>query len=108
MKVLISPNYEDEAYDETPLEKSGNAKPTVGMLQSLVGSLLWICRCSRPDVSFAIFRATTKAHAPTMGDWTAVLKLLRYLKYTSKLKLSLKPKSATKEIKIEAYSVADW
>ncbi|OWZ24742.1 Yokozuna [Phytophthora megakarya] len=37
------------------------------MFQSLVGSLLWLVRCARPDIAFAVHRVTRHAHAST-GD----------------------------------------
>ena len=37
-------------------------KPTIRDFQSLVGSLLWISRCSRPDISFAVHKATRRTH----------------------------------------------
>ncbi|KAG3152853.1 hypothetical protein C6341_g16142 [Phytophthora cactorum] len=40
---------------------------TVASFQSLVGSLLWIARCTRSDM-FAVHCATRRAHAPTMTD----------------------------------------
>nr|CCA26260.1 AlNc14C362G11000 [Albugo laibachii Nc14] len=37
--------------------------------QSIVGSLLWLARCTRPDIAYAVHRATRRAHAPTVSDW---------------------------------------
>ena len=33
--------------------------------QSLVGSLLWIARCTRPDIAFTVHKASRQTHAPT-------------------------------------------
>jgi len=46
-----------------------NGEPTIRNFQSLVGSLLWIVRCTRPDISFAVHRATRHTHQPRTTDW---------------------------------------
>ena len=48
-----------------PTRGAGTVKrPTTKSFQSLIGSLLWIARCSRPDILFAVHRATRRIHAP--------------------------------------------
>ena len=37
---------------------STGSGPTVRDFQSLVGSLLWITRCTRPDIAFAVHKVT--------------------------------------------------
>ncbi|GMF36918.1 unnamed protein product [Phytophthora fragariaefolia] len=61
--------------------------PTIAYFQSLVGSLLWIARCTRPDIMFAVHCATRRSHAPTMADWKLAKRIARYLSGTRKLKL---------------------
>ena len=62
--------YQDEDMDETLLKESGlDNEPTIWRFQSLVDSLLWITRCCRPDIGFAVYRVTKKAHALTIHDW---------------------------------------
>ena len=47
-----------------PLKGAGNPKhPTFKLFQSMVGGLLRIARCTRPDIAFAVHRATRRAHA---------------------------------------------
>ncbi|KAG2927782.1 hypothetical protein PC110_g1843 [Phytophthora cactorum] len=42
--------------------------PTVQTFQSLVGSLLWVARCTRPDIAFAVYRVTRHSHASCESD----------------------------------------
>ncbi|POM67425.1 Transposon Polyprotein Reverse transcriptase, partial [Phytophthora palmivora] len=63
--------------------------PTVKDFQSLVGSLLWIARGTRPVVMFAVHRATRRTHAPTLQDWKLAKRIARYLSGTRDLKLQL-------------------
>uniref|UniRef100_A0AAV1ULI8 Reverse transcriptase Ty1/copia-type domain-containing protein n=1 Tax=Peronospora matthiolae TaxID=2874970 RepID=A0AAV1ULI8_9STRA len=42
--------------DLLPRGSGGTAKqPTIATFQSLIGSLLWIARCTRPDIAFAVY-----------------------------------------------------
>ena len=56
--------------DLLPGGSGGTAKqPTIATFQSLIGSLLWIARCTRPDIAFAVHRASRRSHAPRECDW---------------------------------------
>ncbi|KAL7688493.1 hypothetical protein Plhal304r1_c019g0068941 [Plasmopara halstedii] len=55
--------------------------------QSLLGSLLWIAKCTRPDIMFAVHCATRRTHAPTMADWKIAKRFSRYLSDTRLHKL---------------------
>ena len=49
--------------------------PTIKDFHSLVGSLLWLSRCTRRGISFAVHRATRRSHAPTMQDYKLAKRL---------------------------------
>jgi hypothetical protein len=66
-----------------------NGEPTIRNFQSLVGSLLWIARCTRPDISFAVHKATRHTHQPRTTDWKLAKRIARYLKATKTLKLRM-------------------
>ncbi|KAG3156636.1 hypothetical protein PC128_g21833 [Phytophthora cactorum] len=51
-----------------PAAGSGET-PTITKFQSLVGSLLWVARCTRPDIAFAVHKASRRTHCPTIADW---------------------------------------
>uniref|UniRef100_A0AAV1UQN3 Integrase catalytic domain-containing protein n=1 Tax=Peronospora matthiolae TaxID=2874970 RepID=A0AAV1UQN3_9STRA len=88
---------------------SSSGEPTVKSFQSLVGSLLWIARCTRPDVAFAVHKATRQTHAPRLKDWKLAKRIARYLKGTTALKLIMTPvHDASSPITLEAYSDADY
>ena len=77
--------------------------------QSLVGSLLWIARCTRLDIRFAVHLATRQTHNPTEKDWKMAKRVARYLKGTKDLKLCTKTTSSSSDlIKIEIRSDADF
>lgn len=62
----------------------------VRTFQSLVGSLLWRSRCTRPDISYAVHRATRRTHCPTESDWKLAKKIARYLQGSKDLRLRMK------------------
>ena len=74
------------------------------MYQSAVGSLLYLSTRTRPDIAFAVGMCARFSAAPTTQHWTAVKRILRYLKGT--LNLGLVYKSDDNEL--VAYSDADW
>ncbi|OWY96906.1 putative mitochondrial protein [Phytophthora megakarya] len=82
---------------------------TVTTFQSLVGSLLWIARCTRPDIAFAVHKATRRTHAPTVADWKLAKRVLRYLAGTKSLKLRMDGgKSVARPLDVVGYSDADY
>uniref|UniRef100_A0AAV1UMW7 Uncharacterized protein n=1 Tax=Peronospora matthiolae TaxID=2874970 RepID=A0AAV1UMW7_9STRA len=82
---------------------------TINAFQSLVGSLLWVARCSRPDIAFAVHKATRQTHAPRVLDWKLAKRVARYLKGTAMLKLEMAPERTSRDaLRLEAYSDADF
>jgi len=54
--------------------------------RSIVGALQYIT-LTRPDLAFAVNRVCKYLHSPTTAHWTAVKRIIRYLKYSSKVGL---------------------
>ncbi|PKI44367.1 hypothetical protein CRG98_035241, partial [Punica granatum] len=70
----------------------------------VVGSLQYLS-LTRPDIAFSVNKLSQYMHAPTQNHWTAVKRLLRYLKQTIFHGLHIKRQSS---ITLKAYSDADW
>ena len=82
---------------------------TVRNFQSLVDSLLWITRCTRPDIAFAVHKVTRQTYAPRMFDWKLAKRIARYLKGTACLKITMTPAQENcQELQLEAFSDADF
>ena len=72
--------------------------------RSVVGALQYLT-LTRPDISFAVNKVCQFLHAPTTVHWTAVKRILRYVKLTAKLGLKI---SRSSSLLVSAFSDADW
>jgi histone deacetylase 1/2 len=72
--------------------------------RSIVGALQYIT-LTRPDIAFSVNKVCQFLHAPTTVHWTAVKRILRYLKGTLSLGLRLSKSGSTM---VSAFSDADW
>jgi histone deacetylase 1/2 len=86
-------------HEGTPLgpEDSSQYRSIVGALQYLT--------LTRPDLSFSVNKVCQYLHAPTTAHWTAVKRILRYVKNTSQLGITFRKSSSTL---LSAFSDADW
>uniref|UniRef100_A0AAV1V3X7 Reverse transcriptase Ty1/copia-type domain-containing protein n=2 Tax=Peronospora matthiolae TaxID=2874970 RepID=A0AAV1V3X7_9STRA len=102
--------YEIEANDTTLLGTTGaKTGATVRDFQSLVGSLLWVARCTHPDIAFAVHKATCQMHAPRVHVWKMAKRVARYLKSTAAFKIAMKPEyDGDGTMRLEAFSDADY
>ena len=73
--------------------------------RSLIGALLYIAINTRPDVAIATSILGRKVSKPTILDWNEAKRILKYLKSTQDLKLTL---SSCTFGKINCYVDADW
>jgi len=66
-------------------EKLRNRKFDSQTYMQAVGSLLYLAMGTRPDIIFAVSKASRKNNNPTYEDWINVLKIFRYLKGTKNM-----------------------
>lgn len=84
--------------EESPPLKSN------GQYRSLVGALLYIAVCARPDIAASVSILGRCVCAPTEADWVAAKRVVRYLKGTKDWQL----RYGDSEGKLVGYSDADW
>jgi histone deacetylase 1/2 len=72
--------------------------------RSIVGALQYLT-LTRPDLAFSVNKVCQFLHAPTTEHWTAVKRILRYVKDTLKLGITFTKSSSTL---LSAFSDADW
>lgn len=78
--------------------------PITNQFKELVGCLLYLSTCSRPDISHAISVAS-RTSSPTEAHWSALKRILRYLRGT--IDLGIKWKQVKNSLLL-GYSDADY
>uniref|UniRef100_A0A2N9IU69 Integrase catalytic domain-containing protein n=1 Tax=Fagus sylvatica TaxID=28930 RepID=A0A2N9IU69_FAGSY len=101
----------DSKIVDTPIEYNnrlnthdGEPLPDATLYRQLVGSLVYLT-VTRPDISYAIHIVSQFMAAPRSLHYTAVLRILRYLKGTLFHGLHFSSQSS---LTLQAYSDADW
>ena len=78
------------------------------LYQSAVGHLLYLSGWTRPDIAFAVGNVARFCSNPTKEYWTAVKRILRYLKGTTSYGLEYSRNEENDERILSGYSDADW
>jgi len=73
--------------DLVPAKESNEKLP----YRQLIGALLFLAKCSRPDISFAVSKLSQFVTCYDETHWKAAKTILRYLKGTSHLGISYHP-----------------
>ena len=96
---------------DTPIEPSMKLKANetgkiidTERFQRLVGRLIYLSH-TRPDIAFAVSLVSQFMHAPGQDHFTAVYRILRYLKGTPGQGLMFQKRAGTQ---VEVYTDADW
>lgn len=98
---------------KTPMESKVILRPHIDgettIMQApyrrLVGSVMYLMLCTRPEISFSVGVLSKFISSPTSVHWTSAKRLLRFLRGTSKSNLVFR---SAKELNIVAYCDADW
>lgn len=91
----------------TPLESEGTLLDREHCSYSeLIGSLLYLTICTRPDIAWSVGALARFMSAPTKEHWTAALGILRYLSGTRDFGLVYT--GASRDNLLEGYCDADW
>jgi hypothetical protein len=85
------------------LEVEDNLTGTVPY-QEVVGSVLYLTQCTRPDIGFSVNDVSRFNQKHGNSHWTAVKRILRYLKGTANYKFRFE----RSDEEISAYCDSDW
>ena len=104
----MDPEFHISSHDSptTPGEKKALAH-IAEKYQSLIGSLLWVSRCTHPEISAAVTILCRYTHNPSERHLKAAIHVLQYLKYAKKFGL-LYTKSSKEHHLLHAFVDADW
>jgi len=47
--------------------------------KSAIGSLIYLSKCTRPDITFSVNKAARKSEKPTISDWNKIPNIFRYI-----------------------------
>jgi len=72
--------------------------------RSVIGALQYLT-LTRPDLSFTVYKVCQFLHSPTTAHWSAVKRILRYVKGTLTMGLKIRKSNSTL---VSAFSDADW
>ncbi|KAL0445959.1 UNVERIFIED_CONTAM: Retrovirus-related Pol polyprotein from transposon TNT 1-94 [Sesamum latifolium] len=103
-----------KAYDSPPaktpvdlnLHLAKNKGEPEGQIEysRIIGSLMYIMNCTRPDIAYAVNKLSRFTSNPSKDHWKGLIRVLRYLKYTSNYGLHYTRYPAV----LEGYSDANW
>jgi hypothetical protein len=82
----------------------GNALPDATLYRQLVGSLIYLTT-TRPDISHVVHIVSQFMSAPRSTHFSAILRILRYIKGTLHQGLLL---FASSDLVLKGYSNSDW
>ena len=94
----------------TPYDPSGTLIKNVGDSVSqteyakVLGSLMFLMNCTRPDIAFAVSRLSRYTHNPSTQHWVALRRVLRYLGGTMKWGLNF----VGHPLVLEGFCDANW
>lgn len=63
--------------------KQNEPRADISLYQRAIGSLMYLQRGTRPDITFAVCRLSQHCSDPTIRHWNCVLRVVRYLRGTS-------------------------
>ena len=96
------------SHDQCPKPGSSEAAemaPYREPYMSVVGALLWLAACTRPDLTFATSVLARFVSNPARVHYAALQRVLAYLQGTSSLGLTLRPDA---DIPLTVYADSSW
>ncbi|KAK2979557.1 hypothetical protein RJ640_027421 [Escallonia rubra] len=109
--LLMKTHLSDAKPVHTPMSSStqlsrhvGDPHPSPTVYRSIVGALQYLS-FTRPDISFSVNKVAQFMQCPTSEHWSAVKRILRYLKETINFGLLLR---RSPSLSLSAFSDADW
>lgn len=109
-KILEKFNQGDTSIARTPIDTSQhlskNRGDSVAQVEysRIIGSLMYLMSCTRPDLAYAVSRLSRYTSNPSSEHWKSITRLLRYVRYTREYGLHYE----SYPVVIEGYSDANW
>lgn len=75
--------------------------------QALVGAIMYLMLGTRPDLAFAITSLSQFASAPSESHWTALKRVMRYIRSSTDLAITYSARDCD-ELSLSGYTDSDW
>ena len=85
---------------------NGDSQPLHVKYREVVGSLIYLMTCTRPDLSWTVTRLSQKLEKPGPAEWVMLKHVLQYLKGT--INCGLMYHKSTEGLSLIGYSDSDW
>ena len=109
-KILKKFKQDDSSPMRTPVDVNLHLSKNNGKCLSqqeytqAIGSLMYVINCTRSDIAYAVSKLRRYTSNPGPDYWKAIVRVLRYLKYTQNYGLHYSKYSAV----LEGYCDANW
>ena len=109
-KLLEKFSKDDNSIVRTPIDAnhhlSKNKEEIISQVEyaRVIGSLMYLMSCTRPDIAFTVSRLSRYTSNPGADHWKAIVRVLRYLRFTRNYGLHY---TRYPEV-LEGYSDASW
>ena len=109
-KILDKFDKGSDATARTPMEVVSHLRKNRGEsvrqleYSRIIGSLMYLMDCTRPDIANSVSRLSRYTCNPNEEHWKAIIRVLRYLRYTANYGLHFTRYPAV----LEGYSDANW
>ncbi|KAK8553243.1 hypothetical protein V6N13_024310 [Hibiscus sabdariffa] len=109
-KILGKFGKDDFGIAKTPIDISQHLSKNKGQsvdqveYARVIGSLMYLMSCTRPDIAFTISSLSRFTSNTSENHWKAIVRVLRYLRYTRDYGLHYSRDPAV----LEGYSYASW
>ena len=109
-KILEKFNKDDSGVARTPIDTglhlSKNKSESISQLEysRVIGSLMYLMSCTRPDIAYAVSKLSRYTSNPGTDHWKGIVRVLKYLRFTRSYGLHYTRFPAV----LEGYSDASW
>ena len=109
-KIIERFNKDDSGVSRTPIDLSlhllKNKGDSVSQVEysRIIGSLMYLMSCTRPDIAYAVSKLSRYTSNPGSDHWKAITRVLRYLRFTRSYGLHYTKYPAV----LEGYCDANW
>lgn len=80
---------EGSAEDQEMTRAKGGALSKASIYRGIVGSLLWLSRCTRPDISYQVSQLSRHLHRPGLQHLARAIRVCAYIKGTKEVGIKI-------------------